>query len=143
MIITQLSAFIENKPGRLLAAVNTLAEAGIDIRALSLADTDEYGIVRLIVDKPEEARGVLKEAGIAAKLSHVVAVAMNDKPGGAVEILGVLSDADINLEYIYACVGHLSGKALMVIRTDDYEKTEKVLSENGFADVDPSDVYKL
>lgn len=143
MIITQLSAFIENKPGRLFAAVKVLADAKIDIRALSLADTDEYGVVRLIVDKPEEARGVLKESGIAAKLNHVVAVAMNDRPGGAVEVLGVLGDAGLNIEYIYACVGHLSGKALMVIRTDDYERTEKVLAQNGFADVDPSDVYKL
>lgn len=143
MIITQLSVFVENKPGRLCAITEILANNGIDISALSLADAEEYGILRLIVDSPDKARDVLMESGVIVKRNHVNAVALNDVPGGSVGILKVLAEKQLNVEYLYAFVGKVSGKALMVVRTDNHEKAEEVLKENGYAEINPADVYRI
>ena len=102
------------------------AKNGINISALSLADTAEFGILRLIVDRPDEARRVLMEEGIVVRVSDVIAVAMNDTPGGAMDILHALAQAGINVEYLYASVGR-SGKAIMIVRVDDNENAENIL----------------
>ena len=143
MIIRQLSVFLENKPGRLCAAIDVLAKAGVDISALSLADTAEYGILRLIVDKPDLAKKVLSESGVIVKTNDVIALAMRDEPGGAGAILHILAGAGLNIEYMYACVGHVTGKALMIVRTDDAEKAEKALVAGGCDQVSPADIYRL
>lgn len=143
MIIKQLSVFLENKTGRLYAACEQLAENTIDISALSLADTAEFGVLRLIVDDPEKAKTVLNNSGIVVKISHVVAVAMDDVPGGAVAILKELSKEGLSIEYMYACVGKVSGKALMIIRTDDNDKADKILREAGYNKIEPKDIYRL
>ena len=143
MTVRQLSVFLENKPGRLCAATDILATEGINLSALTLADTSEFGILRLIVDQPDRAREVLMEAGIVVRISDVLAIAMDDAPGGAVGILHLLSDAGLNIEYMYACVGKQSGKALMVVRTDDIELAEDILHRGGYGDVNPADVYRL
>ena len=143
MIIRQLSVFLENKPGRLCAAIDELAKAGVNISALSLADAAEYGILRLIVDQPDLAKEVLTASGVVVKAHRVIALAMRDEPGGAGGILRLLADAGVNIEYMYACVGRISGKALMVVRTDDAEKAEKVLEDNGLDEVSPADIYRL
>lgn len=143
MIIRQLSVFLENKPGRLCAAIDELAKAGVNISALSLADAAEYGILRLIVDQPDLAKEVLTASGVVVKAHRVIALAMRDEPGGAGGILRLLADAGVNIEYMYACVGRVSGKALMVVRTDDAEKAEKVLEDNGLDEVSPADIYRL
>ena len=143
MIIKQLSVFLENKPGRLCAATDVLAKEGIDISALTLADTSEFGILRMIVDQPDRAREVLTESGVVVRLSDVIAVAMNDAPGGAVGILHLLSEAGLNVEYMYACVGKVTGKALMIIRTDDTEAATETLRRHGYGDINPADVYRI
>ncbi len=143
MTIRQLSVFLENKPGRLCAATDILAKEGINLSALTVADTAEFGILRLIVDQPDRAREVLMEAGIVVRISEVLAIAMDDAPGGAVGILHLLSEAGLNIEYMYACVGRQSGKALMVVRTDDIELAEDILHRGGYGDVNPADVYRL
>lgn len=143
MIIKQLSVFVENKKGRLLAITEALAKNDIDISSLSLADTAEFGILRLIVNKPEEAKKVLNDTGVVVKITDVVAVVMEDAPGGVSAALKVISDNDISVEYMYACVGKTSGKALMVIRTEDVQRAEKVLSDTGFANVNPADIYRI
>jgi hypothetical protein len=142
MIVKQLSVFLENKQGRLCAATDVLAKNGINISALSLADTAEFGILRLIVDRPDEARRVLMEEGIVVRVSDVIAVAMNDTPGGAMDILHALAQAGINVEYLYASVGR-SGKAIMIVRVDDNENAENVLHNGGFHDVHPSEIYRI
>ena len=142
MIVKQLSVFLENKQGRLCAATDVLAKNGINISALSLADTAEFGILRLIVDRPDEARRVLMEEGIVVRVSDVIAVAMNDTPGGAMDILHALAQAGINVEYLYASVGR-SGKAIMIVRVDDNENAERVLHDGGFHDVHPSEIYRI
>ena len=143
MTVRQLSVFLENKPGRLCAATDILAKEGINLSALTLADTSEFGILRLLVDQPDRAREVLMEAGIVVRISEVLAIAMEDAPGGAVGILHLLSEAGLNIEYMYACVGKESGKALMIVRTDDIELAEDILHRGGYGDINPADVYRL
>ena len=143
MTVRQLSVFLENKPGRLCAATDILAKEAINLSALTLADTSEFGILRLIVDQPDRAKEVLMDAGIVVRISEVLAIAMDDAPGGAVGILHLLSEAGLNIEYMYACVGRQSGKAIMVVRTDDIDLAEDILHRGGYGDVSPADVYRL
>ena len=143
MALNQLTVFVENKQGVLVAITDKLAENNINIRALSIAETAEFGILRLIVDQPDLARDVLTESGVIVRISEVIAVAMDDAPGGAGGILHLLSEAGINVEYMYACVGRLSGKAIMIIRTDDPIKAANILHREGYGDINPAEVYRI
>lgn len=143
MIIKQLSVFVENKKGRLQAITQVLADNDIDISALSLADTSDFGVLRLIVNKPEEAKTALMEAGVIVKITDVVAVVMEDAPGGVAAVLKVFLDNELDVEYMYACVGKTTGKALMVVRTSDVAEAEKVLGVSGFALANPADIYRI
>ncbi len=127
MKLKQISIFLENKKGRLKKAINVLSQADINIRALSIADTSEFGILRLIVPQPEEAQKVLEENHFVVKVNEVIAVEVPDKPGGLDGILGVLHDSDTNVEYIYAFVEKNSDNAVVVIRTEDIDEGIKVL----------------
>lgn len=141
-MIKQISIFVENKFGRLASIIETLAKNNIDISALSIADTTDFGILRIIVDKPEEAVIVLKEHGVAVKCTDVIAVAIDDTPGGLSKILEILTNENITIDYMYAFVGKKEGKALMVVKTDDLEKTQEVLEKTAYASlVDISDIY--
>ena len=131
MFVKQLSVFVENKFGRISEIINALAENSIDISALSLADTSEFGILRLIVDKPELAVDVLKEEGVIVKLSDVLAIAIDDAPGGLAKALSVLTEANVVIEYMYAFIGKADGKAMTVIRVDDEEKAIDALNKGG------------
>lgn len=130
-MIKQLSVFVENKFGRLSAVTDVLKENNVDINALSLADTSDFGILRLVVDQPETAAVALTEHGVTVKCTDVIAAAMEDRPGGLAEILGVLTKANVNIEYMYAFMGKTDGKAWTVMRVDDNVKAENVLHENG------------
>ena len=143
MIIKQLSVFLENKEGRLFAAADVLAKNNINIRALSLADTSEFGILRLIVDRPEEGKAVLAETGVVVRVTDVLGILMDDVPGGTLGALHLMADAGINVEYMYACVGKLSGKAIMVVRTDDLDLAADILHRNGYGDINPAEVYRI
>ncbi len=141
--VRQLSVFLENKPGRLCAATDVLAKEGIDICALTLADTTEFGILRIIVDNPDKAAEILKNSGVVVRISKVIAVAMNDAPGGAGDILHILSGSGLNIEYMYVCVGRKSNKPIMVIRTDDRDSAAKLLEDAGYAGVEEDDIYNI
>jgi hypothetical protein len=143
MVIEQLSVFLENKEGRLCAAIDELTKNNVNISALSLADTAEFGILRLIVDMPEKAKEVLEHSGVAVRLTDVIAVAMDDVPGGMSEILHILKDASLNIEYMYACVGLVSGKALTVMRLSDSKKGEEVLRAAGYGKIKPEEIYRI
>ena len=130
MKVEQLSIFLENKTGRLAEVTRTLGKAGINIRALSLADTTEFGILRLIVNDHEKAKSILKEQGFTAGRTHVVAVRVDDRPGGLDDILQLLSDRSINVEYMYAFVQAESRSALLILRFDKTDKALEVLMEN-------------
>lgn len=129
MKIKQLSVFLENKRGRLYEALKALAEAGINIRALSIADTSEFGILRLIVTDPEKAKEILEKNEFTVKLTNVIAIAVKDKPGGLAESLKYLYDSNINIEYIYAFVEKSGEKAVVVLRTENLDKTISILQE--------------
>ena len=138
----QLSVFVENKVGRLSAVLNVLKENDIDISALSLADTSEYGILRLVVDKPDEAVAALREFGVMVKCTQVIAAAMDDAPGGLATLLAVLTDANIGIEYMYAFIGKAEGKAWTVLRVDDVEAAVEVFTKHGIAMHDDHDNYR-
>ena len=143
MLTNQLSVFIENKPGRLSAALDVLAKGGVDISALSLADTSEYGILRLIVSDNDKAKAVLKDAGIIVKITPVLAISMNDVPGGLSHILEIFANNSINVDYMYAFVGKESGKAITVVKVPDPFAAEAALASGGIDTTDAKDIYRL
>lgn len=136
MIIKQLSVFLENKQGRMCAVADLLAQNHINIRALSLADTSEFGILRLIVDKPEEGKRILSEAGIVVRVTNVLSLTMEDTPGGMLGVLRLLSESGIGVEYMYAFAGKNDGEAFMIIQTEEPETAEGILSRGGFRQAD-------
>ena len=129
----QLYVFFENKIGRLSAVLQVLKENDVDISALSLADTSEYGILRLVVDKPDIALKALKASGVMVKCTQVIAAAMDDAPGGLASLLAVLSEANVGIEYMYAFIGKSEGKAWTVLRVDDVETATEVFRNHGIA----------
>ena len=143
MTIEQLSVFVENKPGKLVEALETLAQAEIDMRALSLADTSDFGILRIIVDKPAEALKSLQDAGFLVKSSQVLPVSVGDKPGGLAVVLRVLADSGIDVEYTYAFVAHASQKAYVILRVADNDVAIKILRENGIQLLSRSDMFGM
>ena len=138
MIIEQLSVFSENKAGMLSDITSIIAEAGIDIEALTIADTAEFGILRCIVDSPKKALSVLKLGGFVASLTPVIALRMDDTPGSLAKICKTLADADISIEYLYACVTREADSAFVVLRVEDEEETVAVLTKNGYEAYKPN-----
>mgnify|MGYP001824202947 FL=1 len=130
MKVEQISIFIENKSGRLAEVTRILGEAGVNIRALSLADTSDFGILRLIVDQTDKAKETLKAEGFTVNKTEVVAVEVPDKPKGLFSILEILENGSVNVEYMYAFVERCGENAVIIFRFDDIESAIKVLLEN-------------
>ncbi len=143
MKVKQLSVFVENRKGNLVPILEHLSRGGVDISALSLADTSDFGVLRLIVDKVDVAWQILSEDGVIVKVTDVLAVVMKDHPGGAAEVLSLLADNHIEVEYMYACAGKTLGKALMIVRVDDPAKAEEILCANGFGDTKANEIYRI
>jgi hypothetical protein len=143
MRVEQISIFLENKAGRLAEVTRVLSEAGVNIRALSLADTSDFGILRLIVDKNDRAKAALKEKGFTVGKTDVVAVEVDDRPGGLGRILHILSQENINVEYMYAFVQHSGKDAVIIFRFDDIDAAVKLLTENGVKVIEGKTVYTL
>ena len=141
MNIKQIAVFLENKKGRLAEVTRSLASAGVNVRALSLAETTDFGILRLIVNDPDQALGCLKKSGFVAQVTEVIAIEVEDKPGGLARILEVCNTNDINIEYMYAFVEKRVSNAIVIFKIDDHEKAHRVLKENGISVV-TSDVLK-
>ena len=128
MYIKQLSVFVENKLGRASAILDILAKNNINIRALSIAEASEFGILRMIVDDSEKAKELLRESGIVVKTNNVLAAPIDDTPGGLLKLLDSLKDNGVNVEYLYAFVAREGDHAQVVLRVDDTDKAEKVLA---------------
>ncbi|MEW6053400.1 MAG: ACT domain-containing protein [Nitrospirota bacterium] len=143
MEVKQISLFLENKKGRLWEALNVLAKAHINIRALSIADTSDFGILRLIVPDPDNAKKVLAKSNFTVRESDVIAVGVPDSPGGLASVLKILTDADINVEYMYAFVEKSGKKAIVVLRTDSISKGKKALKKAGVTVLSSQQVYTL
>ena len=131
MNVEQISIFLENKSGRLAEVMGVLYEAGINIRALYLADTADFGILRLIVNDTEKARQVLKDNGFTVEKTKVIAIEVPDKPGGLSIILNTIKDEGINVEYMYAFVEKSGENAIVIFRFDELEKSIEVLRKAG------------
>ncbi len=130
MFITQISVFLENKKGRLAKVTETLAEAGVDLRAMSMADTSDFGILRLIVDDNEKAMKALQDAGFAASQNKVIAVAFKDEVGAMARTLKVFEDNAINVEYLYVFFAQNDSKVVTVFRVVDENKAIEILEQN-------------
>ncbi|MCX7714297.1 MAG: ACT domain-containing protein [Clostridia bacterium] len=143
MLVKQISVFVENKFGRLAEIISILGNNNIDISALSIADTTDFGILRLIVNDPNLAEKVLKDNGLAVKSTEVIAVAVEDKPGGLARVLNILKDANISIEYMYAFIGKSESGALVIIRVDQPNEAINVLKNSGIEIIKASDVYRL
>ena len=136
MKINQISIFIENTKGRLAEVCNLLGDKGINIRALTIAESPEFGILRVVLDKPEEAKQILKKNGFIATTAEIVAVEVSDEPGGLAKALKILADNDINVEYMYGFVEKATDKALMVFKFVNTDKAIEVLQKNNISVVD-------
>ena len=140
MRIRQISIFLENKPGQLSTICRDLADAGINIATLSLADTADFGIVRMIVDDHEKAKDVLMEKGHVVNVREVIAVCVPDRPGGMAEVMQVLDKAGVNIEYSYAFAFHKGEKAVLVFRFSDNAKAESALKAAGYTTLGEDEV---
>ena len=143
MAIKQLTVFVENKQGAVVSITDTLSRHNINMRALSIAETQDFGILRLIVDDEATAEKILTEEGYLIKITEIVGVKISDKPGKLSEALRVLSDSKINIEYLYAFMARTEKHAYVVIRVEDNSAAEAALTNAGFKLVTQADVDKL
>ncbi|MBR6740532.1 MAG: acetolactate synthase [Clostridia bacterium] len=143
MLIDQISVFIANKHGRLAELTDILSSAQIDIRALSIADTADFGVLRLIVNDPAKAVEVLKSNNVTAKLTKVIAARLDDCPGALASVLNILAKADIPVEYTYAFLSPRGADACVILRVDDNDAAVAALAAGGVKLLSETDVYRL
>ncbi|WP_295722166.1 ACT domain-containing protein [uncultured Methanobrevibacter sp.] len=141
--VKQLSIFLTNQKGKLYNVLNILKENNINIRALSLTDTSEFGILRLIVDCPDKGKELLEKNNYTIKISSAIAVELSDTPGGLSSVLKILNDNNINLDYIYAFTHEYSDKAILFLSTHDLDLLITVLKENSIEIVPSDEIYNL
>ena len=142
-MIKQLSIFVENKPGRLAEVTRAIGDAGVDLRALSIADTSDFGILRLIVNKPQEAVDALKKAGLTVSLTDVLAVGINDAPGAFADVVQLLTDNGIVLEYMYAFISRCEKQAVIILRIEELERAISVLRQRNVRLLSEEEVYRM
>lgn len=140
MNIYQISVFLENRAGQLAEVTGLLAENGINLRAISIAETTDYGVLRMIVDDAERASSILLSQGNILTMTPVCVVAVPDRPAGLSEVLGIISDAGIDIEYMYSILSHGDEKAYMVFRASDEEKLVETFKAKGIAIAEKSDL---
>ncbi len=142
-MVKQISIFLENKAGRLASVTRVLGDQGINIRALSIADTSDFGILRLIVNDPQKAYEVLKREGFTVSETEVIAVEVPDCPGGLAQVLEVMGQAAINIEYLYAFIGKATDDALVIFKVENPEIAVAAFQDQGIGVLDSSQVYRL
>jgi hypothetical protein len=143
MKITQISVFLENRKGRLYDVCSLLGSHGVNIRALTIAETESFGVLRIVVDKSDFAIQLLREHQFVANFTDVVAIEVPDQPGGLASILKVLSDSDVNIEYMYGFVEKFSDKALLVMRFEDTDIAQQILAKHNIRIVTSKDIEGL
>ncbi len=143
MKVRQISVFMENRSGRLASVLREVARAGVNIRALSLADTSDFGILRLMVDNVDAGVKALRDSGHTVSVTEVLAVEVPDRPGGLAGILDVLSEAGLNVEYMYAFVSRATEKAMVVFRFEQPDAAIEALQKAGISLVEAETVYSL
>lgn len=139
-MVKQISVFVENKPGRLKDVICTLAENNIDIKALSLADTTEFGIIRMVVSDAEKAKEVLSDSGVIVRICDILAVAVQDVPGALTKTFGILGDNGLPVEYMYAFGEKIGDSSIIAIRTDDMQLAKEKLISGGVTILNNEDI---
>lgn len=142
MTIRQLSIFIENKPGHLRTACRLLADAGINVETMALADTEQFGILRFVIKDWQKARQVFEDQGFVVRESDLVAVSVADRPGGLADILEVLDQTKINIEYMYGYASRLPEKAVLFFRFNDINEAMQLLSDNNVAILSSEELFR-
>ena len=140
MKINQISIFLENRTGQLAEVTKLLSDHHINLRAISIAETTDYGLLRIIVDDSQKAASILLEHGNILTMNSVVVVAVPDQPAGLSEVLSLLSEGQIDIEYMYALFTHQAGKAYMVFRTEEEEAFVALLEKHGLSAVEPAEL---
>ena len=143
MKIKQLSIFLQNRMGSLSKPLEVLSNADVNIRAMCMADTSEFGILRLVVDNPEKGKKALEDNGFLVKITEIIGVEMNDTPGGLTSVLKIIKDNEIDLEYLYAFTHEKEGKAILLLHSDDIDNLITVLKESDITVVPSDEVYNL
>lgn len=143
MFIKQISVFMENRPGRLAEITKVLSDNDIDMRAINIADTTDFGILRMIVNDTERAETVLRENNMTASVADVLAISIDDSVGSFSRVICLLKDDEISIEYIYSFIGEKSAKAVIVIKTNDGEKALALLQKNDVRVLSLEDLNKL
>ena len=143
MLIKQLSIFVENRPGRLSSITKLLEENKIDIRALSIADTRDFGILRLIVNDPDKALEALKASDYSVTLTNVIAIGIEDKPGGLAGAMEILYQNNISVEYMYAFISKSDDTAFVILRVENTDKAANALKENDVRILTSEEIYKM
>lgn len=141
MSVKQISVFIENKKGALAEVTGFIASRGINLYALSIADSQDFGILRIITDDPDKARELLREEGYTVTATSVLAVEIDDTPGSMAAILEVMSKADVVVEYTYAFIAKSENKAYMIFRVDNRDKASKALEASNISTIDQKDLF--
>ncbi|MBQ2637437.1 MAG: acetolactate synthase [Methanobrevibacter sp.] len=143
MKIKQLSIFLQNRMGSLSQPLEVLSNVDVNIRAMCMADTSEFGILRLVVDNPEKGKSALEENNFLVKITEIIGVEMNDTPGGLTTVLKIIKDNQIDLEYLYAFTHDKAGKAILLLHADDIDELIEALQENNIVIVPSDEVYNL
>ncbi len=143
MFIKQVSIFIENKSGKIADVIGVLGDNGIDISALSIADTTDFGIVRLITSDAEKSVKVLKEYGAIVKVTEVIGVGVSDTPGGLAKVLRLLKESGVEIDYMYAFVGKSDKGALVVMKVSEPQKAAECFEKNNITTISAGDIYRI
>ena len=141
MTIKQLSVFVENRRGKMAEIIEIFASNGIDTRALTLADTNEFGLLRMIVSRPDEASALLRERGIMVRTSEVVAIGMIDRPGVFSKATRLIADAGVDIEYLYTLASPKEGEAVIILRMDQPGEGISALRKGGYRIIDADEIY--
>jgi hypothetical protein len=141
--LKQISLFVENKPGRMAKVSKTLSDAGVNIRAMTIAEAGDFGVIRMVVDISEKGYQVLRDSGFTVSMTDVLAVEMKDVPGGLYEIVNALGDNDINVDYAYAFVTAKAEKAMLILRVDDIVTARTVLISKGVNVASKEEIQRL
>lgn len=141
-MLKQISIFLENKPGRLANVCRIMAQEGVNIRALSIADAADFGVLRLIVDNPSLAEEKLKARGVIVSITDVIGIKVPDRPGGLADAMDLLGQEDISVEYMYAFVGKSGNQAMVILRLDDNIKGIEAVKKHDIELMTPEEVYQ-
>ena len=142
MKIRQLSLFIENKPGHLRKACRLLADAGIDVETMALADTEQFGIIRFIIKDWEKAKAIFEKEGIVVRETELIAAMVEDRPGGLADLLEAIDHADLNIEYMYGFSSKITDKAVMFLRFNDPDLALKALQDNNVSLISAKELFQ-